>query len=154
MAEKTLLIRKIENGTVIDHITAGYALDVLRILGIKGREGNVISIAMNVPSRKIGRKDVVKIEDRELRPEEVDRIALIAPQATINIIRDFAVAEKERVSLPKAIMGIVKCSNPTCISNSNEPVRSQLDVVQRDPLLLRCHYCGTLMEKEDVLKQF
>ena len=154
MAEKTLLIRKIENGTVIDHITAGYALDVLRILGIKGREGNVISIGMNVPSRRYGRKDIVKGEDRELRPEEVDKIALIAPQATINIIRDFAVAEKERVSLPKAIMGIIKCSNPTCISNSNEPVRPQLDVVQGDPLMLRCHYCGTLMEKEDILKQF
>mgnify|MGYP005633669733 FL=1 len=154
MTERTLLIRKIENGTVIDHITAGYALDVLRILGIRGREGNVISIAMNVPSRKLGRKDIVKIEDRELRPEEVDRIALIAPQATINIIRDFAVAEKKRVTLPEVIVGIVKCANPTCISNSNEPVTSQLNVVQRSPLLLRCHYCGTLMEKEDVLKQF
>ena len=154
MTERTLLIRKIENGTVIDHITAGYALDVLRILGIRGREGNVISIAMNVPSRKLGRKDIVKIEDRELRPEEVDRIALIAPQATINIIRDFAVAEKKRVTLPEVIVGIVKCANPTCISNSNEPVTPQLNVVQRSPLLLRCHYCGTLMEKEDVLKQF
>jgi len=154
LTERTLLIRKIENGTVIDHITAGYALDVLRILGIRGREGNVISIAMNVPSRKLGRKDIVKIEDRELRPEEVDRIALIAPQATINIIRDFAVAEKKRVTLPEVIVGIVKCANPTCISNSNEPVTSQLNVVQRSPLLLRCHYCGTLMEKEDVLKQF
>ncbi len=154
MTERTLLIRKIENGTVIDHITAGYALDVLRILGIRGREGNVISIAMNVPSRKLGRKDIVKIEDRELRPEEVDRIALIAPQATINIIRDFAVAEKKRVTLPEVIVGIVKCANPTCISNSNEPVTPQLNVVQRSPLLLRCHYCGTIMEKEDVLKQF
>ncbi|MCD6264223.1 aspartate carbamoyltransferase regulatory subunit [Candidatus Bathyarchaeota archaeon] len=154
MTERTLLIRKIENGTVIDHITAGYALDVLRILGIRGREGNVISIAMNVPSRKLGRKDIVKIEDRELQPEEVDRIALIAPQATINIIRDFAVAEKKRVTLPEVIVGIVKCANPTCISNSNEPVTPQLNVVQRSPLLLRCHYCGTLMEKEDVLKQF
>jgi len=154
LTERTLLIRKIENGTVIDHITAGYALDVLRILGIRGREGNVISIAMNVPSRKLGRKDIVKIEDRELRPEEVDRIALIAPQATINIIRDFAVAEKKRVTLPEVIVGIVKCANPTCISNSNEPVTPQLNVVQRSPLLLRCHYCGTIMEKEDVLKQF
>ena len=154
LAEKTLLIRKIENGTVIDHITAGYALDVLRILGIRGREGNVISIAMNAPSRKLGKKDIVKIEGHELRPEEVDKIALIAPQATINIIRDYVVAEKKRVSLPDVIVGIVKCANPTCISNSNEPVTTRLNVVQRAPLTLRCHYCGTLMEREDVLKQF
>ena len=154
MAEKTLLIRKIERGTVIDHITAGYALDVLRILGIKGKEGNVISIAMNVPSRKLGKKDIVKIEDRELRPSEVDRIALISPNATINIVRDFVVADKKRVSLPETIVNIVKCSNPMCVSNSKEPVSPQLHVVQREPLLLRCHYCGTILQKEDVLKQF
>jgi len=154
LSEKTLLIRKIENGTVIDHIVSGYALDVLRILGIKGREGNVISIAMNVSSKRLGKKDIVKIEGRELRPEEVDRIALIAPQATINIIRDFMVVEKERVNLPTSIRSIVTCANPTCISNSNEPVKPLLDVIQRDPLIFRCHYCGTMMEKEDVLKQF
>jgi len=154
LVERTLLIRKIENGTVIDHITAGYALDVLRILGIRGREGNVISIAMNVPSRKMGKKDIVKIEDRELSPGEVDRIALISPNATINIIRDFVVADKKRVSLPETIIGIVRCSNSACVSNGKEPVTSQLDVVQREPLLLRCHYCGTIIEKEDVLKQF
>jgi len=154
LAEKTLLIRKIERGTVIDHITAGYALDVLRILGIKGKEGNVISIAMNVPSRKLGRKDIVKIEDRELRPVEVERIALISPCATIDIVRDFVVADKKRVSPPEMIVGIVKCSNPACVSNSKEPVSSQLDVVQREPLILRCRYCGTIIEKEDILKQF
>jgi aspartate carbamoyltransferase regulatory subunit len=154
LVERTLLIRKIENGTVIDHITAGYALEVLHILGIKGREGNVISIAMNVPSKKLGKKDIVKIEDRELSPGEVDRIALISPNATINIIRDFLVAEKKRVNLPEVIIGIVKCPNPACISNGKEPVASQLDVVQREPLLLRCRYCGTTIEKEDVLKQF
>lgn len=154
LAERTLLIRKIENGTVIDHIAAGYALDVLRLLGIRGREGNVISIAMSVPSRKMGKKDIVKIEDRELSSGEVDRIALISPNATINIIRDFVVAEKKRVSLPEVVVGVVRCSNPSCVSNGKEAVISQLDVVQREPLLLRCHYCGAIVEREDALKQF
>jgi len=153
LAERMLLIRKIEGGTVIDHIAAGYALDVLRILGIRGREGNVISVAMNVPSRKLGKKDIVKIEDRELSPGEVDRIALISPDATINIIRDFVVAEKKRVSLPEVVVGVVKCSNPSCVSNGGEPVVSRLDVVRREPLLLRCRYCGAIVEREDVLKQ-
>ncbi|MEM3575353.1 MAG: aspartate carbamoyltransferase regulatory subunit, partial [Candidatus Bathyarchaeia archaeon] len=84
--EKDLRIQKIENGTVIDHITAGYALDVLRILNMDGKDGHVISIAMNVRSDKMGKKDIVKIENRELRQQEVDKIALLAPKATINII--------------------------------------------------------------------
>jgi len=154
LSEEELRVRKIKDGTVIDHITAGHALVVLRMLGIDGREGNVLSTVINVPSHQMGRKDIVKIEDRELRPSEVDRIALISPNATINIVRDFVVADKKRVSLPETIVNIVKCSNPMCVSNSKEPVSPQLHVVQREPLLLRCHYCGTILQKEDVLKQF
>ena len=81
-------MKKIKNGTVIDHISAGHALDVLKILGIDGREGHTVSVAMNVLSEKQSKKDIVKVESRELAPGEVDKIALIAPGATINIIRD------------------------------------------------------------------
>ncbi|MEM1514738.1 MAG: aspartate carbamoyltransferase regulatory subunit [Candidatus Bathyarchaeia archaeon] len=154
MSKKTLRVSKIKNGTVIDHITRGHALNVIKILGIDGRSG-VITIAMNVSSQKLGVKDIVKIENRELKPEEVDKIALIAPHATINIIRNYRIVEKQRVKLPQIIHGIVKCVNPTCISNSeNEPVKSIFYVESEEPLKLRCHYCGTIMEKEDVLKQF
>jgi len=117
-----LYVKKIHNGTVIDHISAGHALDVLKILNIDGHDGNIVSIAMNVASKHQNKKDIVKVEGRELKPSEVDKIALIAPGATINIIREFEVAEKNRVKLPDTIGGIVRCANPSCISNAGEPV--------------------------------
>ena len=153
-AEKTLRISKIRDGTVIDHITSGHALDVLKILGITGREGGVVSIAINVPSKRLGVKDIVKIEGRELKPEEVDKIALIAPHATINIIRDYKVVEKQRVKLPAVIQNILKCPNPTCISNTKEPIQPKFYVESKEPPRLRCHYCGRIIEREEILKQF
>jgi len=154
MSKRTLRVSKIKDGTVIDHITGGYALDVIKILGITGRAGGIVTIAINVPSKRLKRKDIVKVEGRMLASAEVDKIALVAPHATINIIRNYKVVEKQRVKLPKVIRGIVKCANPACISNSNEPVQSTFYVEQEDPLLLKCHYCGYVMEKADVLKQF
>lgn len=155
MSKQTLKVSKIKDGTVIDHITRGHALDVVKLLGINGHLGGVVTIAMNVPSGKIGVKDVIKVEGRELVSEEVDRIALIAPHATINIIRSFKVTGKQRVKLPTVICGTVKCSNPSCISNSErEPVKPIFYVEKEEPLRLRCHYCGHIMEKEDILKQF
>jgi len=153
-AETTLKISKIKNGTVIDHITGGHALDVVKILGITGHAAGVVSIAMNVPSERHGIKDIVKVEGRELNPKEVDKIALLAPRATINIIRDYEVVEKKVVKLPEVIRSTVKCANPACISNSSEPVQSTFYVQCKEPLLLKCHYCGYIMEKPDVLKQF
>ncbi|MCS7120267.1 MAG: aspartate carbamoyltransferase regulatory subunit [Nitrososphaerota archaeon] len=155
MSRRTLRVSKIKNGTVIDHITKGHALDVVKILGINGHSCKVVSIAMNVPSGKLGIKDIVKIEGRELNPEEVDRIALIAPHATINIIRNYRVVEKQSVKLPQVLCGIVKCTKPSCISNSrHEPVKPIFYVEKDEPLRLRCHYCGNILEKEDVLQQF
>ncbi len=143
-----LRVRSIRSGTVIDHITAGNALNVLKILGIAGGTKAIVSVVMNVPSARSasGRKDIVKIEDRELNPEEVDKIALIAPQATINIIRDYEVAQKNSVVLPDTISYIVKCPNLNCISNSNEPVVSKFKVL--DSFVLRCVYCESVIDKD------
>ncbi len=146
MTEKEMRVRRIEHGTVIDHITAGQALNVLRILGISGTTRAVVSVAMNVPSGAIGSKDIVKVEDRELEEKEVDRISLIAPSATINIIRDFEVIEKYRVDLPDRLEGVVKCSNPNCISNTNEPVTSKF-MVNKKPVELRCIYCDHVISE-------
>jgi len=154
MAKKTLRVSKIKNGTVIDHITSGHALDVIKILGITGRTGGVVTVAMNIPSKKLGGKDMVKVEGRELKSEEVDKIALLAPHATINIVRDYKAVEKQRVKLPSVIRGIVNCANPACVSNSDEPIQSTFYVEREEPLRLKCHYCGYIMEKKDVLKQF
>lgn len=144
--KEEMRVRRIKHGTVIDHITSGQALNVLRILGISGKTKSVVSVAMNVPSNVIGMKDIVKVEDRELKEEEVDRISLIAPNATINIIRDFEVIEKYRVSLPEHIEGVVRCANPNCISNTNEPVISKF-VVNKKPVELRCIYCDYVISE-------
>jgi len=154
MSKKTLRVSKIKEGTVIDHVTSGHALDVVKILGITGRRAGIVTVAMNVPSKRMGIKDMVKVEGRELAASEVDKIALLAPNATINIIKDYKVVEKQRVKLPDTIKGIVKCGNPACISNSSEPVQSKFYVEKQEPLRLKCHYCGHIMEKQDVLKQF
>jgi len=149
-----LRIRKIRNGTVIDHLPQHSSLIVLKILGITGKEGNIVSIAMNVPSQRLGKKDIVKVEDRELSAQEADKMALIAPRATINIIRNYEVVEKRKAKLPNLIRGFPRCANPACISNSSEPVQSTFHVEREEPLRLRCHYCNYIMEKEDILQQF
>jgi aspartate carbamoyltransferase regulatory subunit len=153
MSDKELRVSKIKDGTVIDHILGGYALDVVKILGITGKEKRVMTIAINVPSKSFGVKDIVKIEGKALGPQEVNRIALVAPHACINIIHDYLVVEKLEVKLPKAIEGIVKCANPCCISNADEPVVSKFYVKGEEPLLLKCHYCGVTLEQADVLGQ-
>lgn len=136
-----LKVKTINNGTVIDHIAGGQALNVLKILGISGTTDATLSVVMNVVSRKLGRKDIVKVEDRELLEEEVNRIALIAPAASINIIRDYKVIEKRMVDLPDEIVGVVRCQNPNCISNTMEPIKSRMLVKAKNPVLLRCLYC-------------
>jgi aspartate carbamoyltransferase regulatory subunit len=154
LSETELRVSKIKDGTVIDHISGGHALDVVKILGITGKEKKVITIAINVPSKRFKTKDIVKVEGRELNPQEVHKIALLAPHATINIVRNYKVIEKQRVKLPKMIENILKCANPACISNSNEPVQTKFYVESEEPLLLKCHYCGFIMEKKNVLEQF
>ena len=154
MSETTLRVSKIRDGTVIDHITAGNALEVLKILGITDHVKSVVTVGMNVPSKTLVLKDMVKIEGRELKSEEVDKIALLAPHASINIIRNYNVVDKQLVRLPKLIRETVKCANPACISNSKEPVKSTFYVDNEEPLRLRCHYCGYVMERQDIPKQF
>ncbi len=148
VSERELRVKPINNGTVIDHIEAGQALNVLKILGISGHTKSVVSVLMNVPSGAQGSKDVVKVEDRELEPGEVDTIALIAPKATINIIRNYEVVEKFRVAMPKQVFGIVKCGNPNCISNTSEPVSSRFVVESGEgDDVLRCSYCEFVLDK-------
>lgn len=147
---KELKVTPIKNGTVIDHIPQSLALKVLHVLKIPQSTTSAVSVAMNVKS-KMGKKDIVKIENKELDKTEVNKISLIAPKATINIIRHYEVVEKHRVQIPDEIVGIVKCSNPTCISNFKEPVESRFIVVSKDPPSIRCYYCER--ETEDIAER-
>ncbi|PSP58205.1 aspartate carbamoyltransferase regulatory subunit [Halobacteriales archaeon QH_7_66_36] len=145
MTDKQLRVSKIENGTVIDHVPGGQALNVLAIVGIDGSGGEQVSVGMNVPSDRLGRKDVVKIEDRELSPEEVDVLSLIAPRATINIVREYEVSEKLRVSRPERVVGVLSCPNANCITTEEEPVESSFEVLSDG---VRCGYCDTIVRDE------
>lgn len=155
-----LKVRRIERGTVIDHIGAGLAPTVLEILGIDRRWRGIVIVAMNVSSRKCGRKDIVKVEDETLQRETVDKIALISPGATINHIEDGRVIRKEAVRLPSKITGIVRCPNSNCVSNHERAAVSRFTLVERaepepegadrSPVTLRCHYCERLIPQDEI----
>ncbi len=142
--EHELLVSKIEDGTVIDHVTGGQALNVLAILGIDGSRGERVSVGINVPSGRLGRKDIVKVEGRELTPAEVDVLSLIAPNATINIIRGYDVIDKHRVERTAVVAGILSCPNPECITNAREPVETRFDVLDDG---VRCVYCESIIRE-------
>lgn len=151
----TLKIKPIKNGTVIDHISANKAIHVLNILGLPSPESENITVAINVSSAEIGRKDILKIENRELDSAEIDQVALIAPEATINIIRDYKPVKKDKIKLSNEIKAIIKCTNPKCITNNiNEPITSRFTVIQTSPPIVRCHYCEKLIKTKDIQKQF
>ena len=145
---RELRVQPIKNGTVIDHIPSGMALKVLKILGISDNVASTVTVAMHVASSKMKWKDIVKVEDRELNPREVDKICLIAPSATVNVVRNYNVAEKRRVSLPEKAVGILKCGNPNCITNQRERAGGDcLPGQQQGPLgsevqILRSHNRG------------
>jgi aspartate carbamoyltransferase regulatory subunit len=143
---RELRVTPIKNGTVIDHIPAGMALKVLRILGIGDAVSSTVTVAMHVPSRLMGWKDIVKVEDRELASREIDKIALVAPTASVNVIRNYNVAEKHRVALPDRAVGILKCGNPNCISNTKEPVESEFLVRSKNPIRVFCKFCDRELE--------
>ncbi|MBO7719297.1 MAG: aspartate carbamoyltransferase regulatory subunit [Methanosphaera sp.] len=151
--KKHLKVKSIKNGTVIDHITANRALSVLNILNLPDAETS-LTVAMNVESPDMTRKDIVKIENRELSQDEVDKLVLIAPNATINIIRDYDISRKARLELKDEISGVINCSNPNCISNSNEPIDNKFYVQSKKPVILRCHFCERTMDLNDIEEQF
>ena len=150
--KKELKVKSIKNGTVIDHIRQNRASNILSMLNLPDDE-TPIMVAINVESSNMGKKDIIKIEGRELSEEEVDKLVLLAPQASINIIRDYEIVNKFNLHLADEVVGVVKCSNPNCISNSNEPLQDKFYVQSKEPVLLRCHYCERTMDYEDIESQ-
>ncbi|WP_135830463.1 aspartate carbamoyltransferase regulatory subunit [Halorussus halobius] len=145
MSDHELRVSKIRDGTVLDHIRAGQALNVLAILGIDGTGGETVSVGMNVPSDRMGRKDIVKVEGRELNQDEVDVLSLIAPEATINIVREYDVVEKQYLDRPERVVGVLSCPNHDCITNADEPVDTEFEVLDDG---VRCAYCETILRED------
>ena len=133
-------VRAIENGTVIDHIPSDQLFKIIRIMQLD-RAPQRITFGMNLESKRMGSKAIIKIADRYCQDKEINRIALFAPIAMVNTIKDFEVIEKRKVTVPERIEGFVRCANPKCITN-NEPVRTAFDVLNNDGnISLRCRYC-------------
>ena len=140
MTRKELVVSALENGTVLDHIPAENVYKALDILDLKEIE-NQITIGINLTSKVHGKKGIIKIADKFFKDEELNRLALIAPNATVNVIRDFKVVEKKKLSIPKEVVGIVKCRNPKCVTN-HQPIKTWFSTTQEDnDLVLKCHYC-------------
>jgi len=138
--KKELAVAALRCGTVIDRIPSQVLFKVVRMLGLESTD-RPLTIGNNLESRHLGAKGIIKIADTFFPEDVLNRIALIAPNAKINIIRDYEVVEKRRVELPEELVGLVKCSNPKCITN-NEPMATRFAVVDREDLTIRCHYCG------------
>lgn len=150
---KQLKVDAIKDGTVIDHIPGGRGIQVFKILNGRTGAGDPVSIGMNLPSGKFGHKDIVKIENHELSARDVNRIAIIAPTASITIIRNYDVVEKSKVEIPAALENIVHCPNPNCITNV-EPISTRFekcDDLREHPVEFMCHYCEKIY-KADALK--
>lgn len=137
---KELAVAALRDGTVIDHIPSDALFKAVKILGLE-KLTSAITIGSNLDSRKLGKKGIIKVADVFFPEEIINRIAIIAPRAVVNIIRNYEVVEKRSVELPHTIKGIVKCNNPMCITN-NEPMPTIFNVTDSDGETLRCHYCG------------
>jgi aspartate carbamoyltransferase regulatory subunit len=147
--KRALQVAALENGTAIDHIPPEQLFKVASLLELE-KMNDPITIGNNLQSKKMGYKGMIKIADKFFVEDEINRIALVAPNVVLNEIRDYEVVEKKRVSLPNELVGIVRCNNPKCISN-NEPMQSRFEVIDREKVTLKCYYCERKINKEDIL---
>ena len=144
---KEIRLTPISNGTVIDHLPPGTALKIIEILKVEPKDA--ASIAINTESRSTGRKDLIMLENRFLNEQEIEKIGLIAKNATLNTIKNRKVAEKTKIGIPKKVSGIIKCINPKCITNA-EPINTKF-YIKNEPLEATCYYCQTTMNENDIV---
>ncbi|NLZ95881.1 MAG: aspartate carbamoyltransferase regulatory subunit [Bacteroidales bacterium] len=146
---KELQVAALKSGTAIDHIPSDQLFKVVSLLGLHELK-NRITIGNNLDSRKMGSKGIIKISEMFFEEDEINRIALVAPRVKLNIIRNYNVVEKKRVTVPDFVVGIVKCNNPKCITN-NEAMQTRFKVVDKEKVTLQCHYCEVKINKEDII---
>ncbi len=145
---KQLSVSAIQNGTVIDHVPAKNLFKVIQILRLDHIE-NQVTFGTNLESKKLGKKAIIKISGIFFEDADINRIALVAPEAKLNIIRDYEVVEKKVVEVPDHITGIAKCMNPKCITNF-ESVQTKFRVVSKKNVTLKCHYCEKITTQENL----
>ncbi|MCD4745931.1 MAG: aspartate carbamoyltransferase regulatory subunit [Bacteroidales bacterium] len=145
---KELKVSAIENGTVIDHIPPQSVFHVIRILNLD-KIKNQILFGTNLDSVKYGKKGIIKVSKKYFESEEINKIALVAPTATLIVIKDFQVVYKSQVEIPDKIVKFVKCFNPNCITN-HQNISTKFDVIDKEDLKLHCHYCEKITKKDDI----
>jgi len=143
---KHLKVSAIRNGTVIDHIPAKNLFKVINMLQLD-KIDTFITFGTNLESKRLGRKAIIKIADKIFLDDDINKIALIAPDAKLNVIRDYNVVEKRLVEVPDNIEGIVKCVNPQCITN-NEKVNTRFHIISKKEVSLKCHYCEKITDQD------
>jgi aspartate carbamoyltransferase regulatory subunit len=146
MSKTELVVSAIKNGTVIDHIPADKLFQVVRALKLTECETQIL-MGNNLDSKKLGKKGIIKCQDKFFEPSEINKIALIASMATLIVIRDYNVVEKILIDTPDTIEGMVKCFNPKCITN-NEAVTTKFNVIDKEDIKLQCHYCQKITKKD------
>ena len=139
MGKKELQVAAIENGTVIDHIPSEKTYEVARLLHLTDIDAPTL-IGYNLPSKRLGRKGIIKITNKYFTDEEISRLSVIAPNVVLNIIKDYEVVEKKMVVTPNELHGIIKCNNPKCITN-NESMDTFFTVIDKEKGIVKCHYC-------------
>ena len=148
MGNKELLVAAIESGTVIDHIPTEKTFQVVNLLKLQ-EETHPVTIGFNLPSKKVGKKGIIKISNKFFTNEEINRLSVVAPKIVLNIIKDYEVVEKKTVETPDELKGIVKCNNPKCITN-NEPMLTVFNVVDKAQGILKCRYCDKEQQIDNV----
>jgi aspartate carbamoyltransferase regulatory subunit len=146
--EKQLKVNAIKDGTVIDHIQTNALFRVIRILKLE-ESSNMVTFGNNLDSGLMGYKAIIKVANRFFEDEEVNKIALVAPHAKLNIIRNYEVVEKRLVEIPKQIRGIVRCFNPKCITHE-ENILPKFEVVSEKPMALKCFYCEKITTEHEM----
>ncbi len=147
-ARTELKVSAIENGTVIDHIPSKSVFQVVRILNL-GESEDLVLFGTNLDSRKMGKKGIVKVSNKFFQPDEINKIALVAPNATLIVIKKFAVVSKSKVQVPDQVEKIVKCFNPNCITN-HEGITTKFSVIDKEDLKLKCHYCEKITARDNI----
>ena len=146
---KELIVSAIDNGTVIDHIPARSLFQVIKILNLERFENQVL-FGTNLDSKKYQKKALIKVRNKFFKIDEINKIALVAPTATIIVIKNYDVIKKIDVEIPDQINNLVKCFNPNCITN-HEKIPTKFTVIDKDELQVQCHYCEKIMEKEEIV---
>jgi len=140
MKREELQVAALRNGTVIDHIPSDKVFQVVNLLGLDKME-TAVTIGYNLKSSKMGSKGIIKVSDKFFSDEELNQLSVITPNVSLCIIKDYEVTEKKKVVMPDELNGIVKCSNPKCISN-NEPMSTKFHAVDKEHGVIKCHYCN------------